>query len=290
MKSLVANIDLEWAFGTIVEVGAIIAGAGIVAWQVSEQFKRNRDLKKEEHRDRLFLDIFREIDALLNIAGFAQIKAQGYVRNILTNIEMALSPQLSQPQASFYELRANKFLEKDEALTRAVNDLIYKIESLEIIHPNFYIFRLALGAPIYDILTQSPALFPALLKVLPSDVPEDKQEALSAKVIHPQAPTTETYQQVKPLCDEYMKACDDIGCYIHDLRIELQNALLGSLFSHRVPKREPDDPSYKVISLTPDTYVEKLKKYFTEETNAGKSAQAAIAQAKANLLEPERQQ
>lgn len=277
-------VNWQWAIGTAIDAVAILVAAIIVAWQVREQFRLNRKLQKDEYRDKLFLEIFREIDELSIVAQKTNVTAEGYVQDILTNLEMALDPKLSQAQPSFYNLRITNFQKNDQALNNAVIALIFKLESMEISHKNLYVFRLAIHSAHYDKMMAFSKLFSAYLGTIPADVPEQMREDGAAKVFVPPMPTDATLQKIRPLTKAYKSPCEDISCYLFDLRVELQNLLLGSLFDHRVPKRVPIDPHFKVISLGPTSYVKELEEYFETQSEWGKSNIAASARAKANLV------
>ena len=70
-----------------------------------------------------------------------------------------------------------------------------------------------------------------------------------------------------------MKANDELINYLYDLNVELQNIFLSKLFNNKVPRRQPLDPKIKVISTESKEELEKLRKYFEEETNWGRNKQ-----------------
>jgi len=55
--------------------------------------------------------------------------------------------------------------------------------------------------------------------------------------------------------------------YTNDLRVELQNILLGNLFDNNLKKREPLSDEIKVIITNDPKKLEELKNYFNTETN-----------------------
>ena len=60
-----------------------------------------------------------------------------------------------------------------------------------------------------------------------------------------------------------------ISDFIYDLRVESQNALLGELFSNKVKRRKPLDPSNIVIK-TEKSDIERLDNFFHKETDWGR--------------------
>ncbi len=59
----------------------------------------------------------------------------------------------------------------------------------------------------------------------------------------------------------------NLGCYIHDFQVEMQNLLLGELFKQKLPPREPIDPNLVVVQF--ERYKE-LAEYFERETAWGR--------------------
>ena len=65
----------------------------------------------------------------------------------------------------------------------------------------------------------------------------------------------------------------DLGCYLDDMRTELQTLFLSNLFPNAIPRRRPSDPSKKVLSLHPSS-VKSLRQHFLKNTAWGKKSVA----------------
>ena len=109
-----------------------------------------------------------------------------------------------------------------------------------------------------------------LLELLPCDVPPQDQERLGTDILIPKIPSKDDIDKITEAANKYIETTLDVNSYILDLSREAQNIFLGDLFSHFIPPRKPIDPKYLVISTAPKE-VEKLKKYFLEETEWGKN-------------------
>ena len=109
-------------------------------------------------------------------------------------------------------------------------------------------------------------LFSFLLKILPDEIPGPDGSNIIVNVV---TPSDHQVKELEKLVEPYTAANFDMGCYLHDLSVELQNTLLSNLFSYKVPRRKPLDPKFKVIS-TEQNEIEKLQQYFEKETDWGK--------------------
>ena len=249
LKWLCAAIDWKWVVSTFVAVV-------IVVWQVNKQFKANRDLQKDTIRDGFHLEIYKDISVLIDVVVEAHISASNNMMMALSGIEEVVVSQSEQPATSFNNLRVQDFSDFDKKLSKAVSSLVSKLEGNEIIHKNLNIFRYALNSAHHDLFEAKTSLY-------------QKNEKLAA---------------IRPLAEDYINACQDIGSYIHDLQIALQNILLGRLFpKNTVPGREPLDPKFKVVGLEPQAHVEALKNYFLYETAWGKANYKTEARVRAEL-------
>jgi hypothetical protein len=154
------------------------------------------------------------------------------------------------------------------------------IERYQIVDPRINIFRTAIAVAHHDMMETFRPLFSFLLRILPDDIPRPDGSYVLVNVI---SPSDEQVNELKILVDAYKAASDDMGCYLCDLNVELQNTLLSNLFPQKVPRRKPLDPRFKVISTEPDE-IEKLQKYFDEETDWGKkkkqTEQSVVSQLK----------
>lgn len=270
MTDFTAWIDGEALMELVKWVGGFALTTLVIVWQVSKQFKLNRELKKNEIRDKLFLEIYRELDELTRDVQSKKIEASDYALDISVNIKSLQSGYVQSANDNVCRMRSNYFFDRHQAFSSAAVELILKMESMEIIHPNLFIFRLALGSALHDLSEAFHPTFQAFWEYLPSDPPPNTV----GETLFPSLPNNERLVLICSQAEIYYEACAEIGSYLHDHGIEMQNLLLGSLFEgNQVPKRTPLDPSSKVISITPDTYVEELKTYFETETAWGKRIQ-----------------
>ena len=120
-------------------------------------------------------------------------------------------------------------------LSNALLAIISKIESHEVINFKlFSVFRFSLQSILHDLLSMQ----------------FDKNRV--------------------DVLEKILELTSDAQCYLGDFQICMQNMAYGEVFESSVPHRVTVDKRYKVIVDDPQK-LEKLKEYFTKETNWGKS-------------------
>ena len=131
------------------------------------------------------------------------------------------------------------------------------------------IFRLALSSAAYELSESFHPLFQFTLSHFPMDVLTDEGQ----KVDNVMLLSPDQRGNLKSLSDSYYDAAMDVGCYLDDMRTELQTLLLSNLFPNVIPRRRPADPSKKVLSLEPSA-VKSLRQHFLKNTAWGKKSVA----------------
>ena len=121
-----------------------------------------------------------------------------------------------------------------------------------------------------------------MLPILPLEILTPQGNTQIGNVV---TPTVKQIEQLEELTNFYKSASDDMGSYLFDLNVELQNIFLSKLFDNKVKKREPLDPSVKVITTVPSE-VEQLKNYFENETPWGEMKKKTEEDVRNNLNNP----
>lgn len=259
------NNSRPWWLGDLVTLLGIIAGALIIIYQLGRQHKNELALQQENAREQLRLQIFQEFSPAIEVATEKVIDAQTYVSSIYSNIRM----YLQQPDDSFnsrpIKERATEFNKRHQEATYSLNKLIQLCGKYEVVSPHLNIFKLAINVASYDMMKAAIPLHAFLIAILSMIITPDGVSQV-VNVIRPE----EQLHKLDELIGSYKKAEMDIIGYLHDLNVEIQNIFLSKLFNNKVPRRQPLDPHIKVISTEPEK-MEKLRKYFEEETDWGRS-------------------
>lgn len=259
-----------WWLEYVITIAGIIIGALIVVWQMGRQHRSALKLQQENARDALRLRIFNDIEQHIKSVTDAVVSVGGYALNIPCNLKAYKEQRKLGLNPAPIKERTLSFINLHSAMDKTITRLFSTFESYEIVNPNFKIFQTALNTAIDDARQAFLPLYEKLLKFLPMDLPKHKTQITDLEVIIPAIPDDEQLHHIKDLVNKYFKAVFKIEAYIYDLKVEMQNIFLGSLFKYRVPPRKPTDPSYKVITTEPDR-IKELEKYFEEETEWGKN-------------------
>jgi len=215
----------------------------------------------------LKLQVYQEFSDRLSSASAATQSASIYALTAPTHVEIyqSLVARGFNPQP--IKERASKLLEINSTATNEVVETIFLIEKYLIIHADLELFRLALSSAAHDVWEAFHPLFQFMLSYLPMDVQSDHGPRVENVLLL----SEEQKAQLKELTNNYHDATVDLGCYLDDMRTELQMLLLSHLFSKKLQRRRPVDPSKKALSLEPEL-VNGLRQHFLKHTPWGKKA------------------
>ncbi len=254
--------------GPVVTVLALIVGTLTVIWQLGRQHKSALKLQRDNARETLKLRIYEKLAERIRTLSDANGEASMYVFAIpgaIENFQRQLSLGFQSPPIGH---RAPTFSALHSKASLALAELIIEFESWSIAFPDLWVFQVALNYANDNARDAFMSLFSALIRALPMEPPEGPSPTRPTIV---QPPLTDAeFSALWILVAKYKEAMDEVGCFIHDLRIEAQNNLLSGLFDRKVPPRQPLDPNRKVISTEPQKMKELLD-YFLNETSWGKA-------------------
>ena len=156
------------------------------------------------------------------------------------------------------------------ALMKAA-DISILTEQWQIIDRRIDLFRLAMGSAAHDVRTEWVPFIQIATTVLP---PEQGKPSNHAKA------SSEVLRMLGDQCDRMQEALSRLDAWSHDFGQEMQNLLLSGLFRHRIPPREPIDPSMFALRL--DRY-DQLSRHFETETPWARHNLAAEEDARRKL-------
>lgn len=274
--------DAPWRLKILIELLGIFAGIAAIIFQMSRQHRSNLQLQKNNFKEKLHLEIYqgliKGIDDTSNILSKVSAKSS----NIPISLETYCSQAASGVSPTPPRYRALDFSEAHHALIKSVAKLFHIFERYTIAVPKFRIFQIGLNSAIHDTNEAYQPFFQKLLEYLPIDVQEADRKPGSPPVIVPAIPNIGELKFILELGQKYNNTLVVIVGFLHDLTVEAQNILLGSLFENRVPSRQPLGPNVVVITTDKDS-MEKLEKYFKEETSWGKNKKQIEADILSNI-------
>jgi hypothetical protein len=257
-------------------------GVLIIVWQMGKQHRNSLELQKENFREELRLNIYKELGDKLEDTSSAFQKVGMYVFMLPMSIKSFKRKVDQGLKPSPMKERAEEFSQLHFKAKNSMVELFRMFEKYQIVNPNFSIFQLALTAASYDVDQTLSKLHLELLKYLPTDVDPDRVREVGTKVIVPSMPNDDQLKTLEELINAYWDATSNVLSYLIDLRIDAQNILLGKLFENKVSPRRPLDPKRIVISTEPDK-IKELESYFEKNTAWGKYKQRIESTAPQNI-------
>jgi hypothetical protein len=256
-----------WWLGDLLTVLGIIIGAIVIIYQLGRQHRDKLRLQIENHREQFRIQIYQEVSKLLSAVVDKNIDTGMYAFNMPMHvhiykgqIKQGFTPAPLQDRAMELSRRHNESLQAD-------TELICLIERYQIVDPALDIFITAFCSARHDMMRCFMPLFTFLLEILPAEIP--RQDG-SIQIVNVVNPSDDQVRELERLVDEYKAASDDMGNYLYDFNVELQNRLLTNLFPNKAPRRKPLDPKFRVVSTDPGE-IESLRKYFEDQTDWGKA-------------------
>lgn len=241
---------------------AAFVGFTAVMLQLRRQARNASRQARETEADKLKLDIYKSIAKACTDAGKQEVMFATALRTAVSALQMAQRPQalplLRIPPA----LRVPAMIKLNDDAGTAATDMIRLIEQWQIVDERLDVFQIAINVAQHDRREAWWPLFDASLRVLPHQNPQ------TGELLPWALPSVVEIAEFQAATSKMIDAGSALGAYVHDFQAEMQNLLLGSLFSHRLPPRKPLDPRYRVVTL--DRRVELLK-HFDEETAFGRT-------------------
>lgn len=255
----------------------IIVGVIVVLLQVYLQHRSELRLQQENYRERLRLQVYREISAAVTDASARVRDAHLYAFTLPASLEMfhdALARGGLAP--SPVKQRAEDFAAKHGDAERSLHGLVNLLGTYEVTVPRLDIFSIALEATAHDLREEFQRLHRHLLDVLPIEIriKDGSNQTVNVKDL-----SREQLRELNGLTSSYSSAGLTLISYLLDLKVELQNRLVGPLFGVSVARRCPIDPEVKVITTDAEDYA-PLRRYFLEDTEWGKTWQQARVRAR----------
>jgi hypothetical protein len=248
---------------------ATIVAAVIAALMIIVQLGRqhSNELKRQEKatRSQLKLEIYQEISKVMTSANDALIEAGGMARSMPLRASSYASQKALGWDIPPITDRAVVYSKVHYDATDEMVSVIFQLEKYLIVCPDLDIFRTAFACGMHDLERGQRALFDFMVKHLPMDDPTSP----GIPIRNVKSLDSTQLQELDGLAAGYANATMDLTCYLGDLRTELQMLLLGDLFpANIVPRRQPPDPTVKVITLDPASI--KILRHGFDETEWGR--------------------
>lgn len=214
----------------------VVIGWGIAFWYTNKQVKAAHNYNIEA-QNRLFKQeveykAYCKVQDALDRYSSALIEFNSYLSDLQLHLSLLKQGMvLKKDWANIpYELREVNSNQSDQFV-----EFLRTYESNEIIILDF--------KPLKDELAKENNLLTEDFSNLHKIYLEDIDSFTSS------APPTENIDEVIKITRVISEKTIDIVGYVYDLRIEMQNRVLGQILGRTIPKRQPGDKVVKVLSL-----------------------------------------
>lgn len=262
------------AIAAVVTVVTATLGALLVVWQIGTQ--AGNAIRQNQHNEalKLKLDVYKELVSKSRAAAHSEVDLSSYVRGFSTSLDIVRQLGTTHAPWAIPKERPTTFIQKNTQLSDDVIELISLTERWQIIDPRIEIFRTAINVAKHDVQLAFQTYFSTALRAMPTENLQD------GSLFPWRQPSPDLIKEIEQLGNSFQKALLDLGSFIYDIQVEMQNLLLGELFGNKLSPRRPLDPHARVVQL--DRWKE-LAEYFENETNWGREKARTEARVRQDL-------
>jgi hypothetical protein len=216
----------------VLSLAGLTIGFIILSWQLQRQHRNTLEANRRQSQDRLKVELYHEIarriEATAALLTDSSLTPTGFVGHV-----MIFRDKPARSRYTFSKLQTIR-----QRLSSSVLGLTSTLEVYEIVMPQFKILRQRAGEA-FSLATAAFGDFSLLAA-----------HFVGADGTAPAArPTDDELRELSRLAETAQVAGIALTAVVHDLRVEAQNHLLGSIFTNRAPRRAPSDPSVQVTIL-----------------------------------------
>lgn len=253
------NIVAALISATVTFLG-IMVSACMILWQINKQ---NTNLLKQQEnkiKDELKLRIYLELEKILEIASSSLGNTVREVDSIPSKLssylfkknELGLSPELIKE-------RTETILHGQQQAGIDLTNITFAMERYEIALPKIETLQLAFFEKESEFRNKFTNFFTEAVAFIPFDIPENHQGNSAGKTVVRATVASADIEKLTILAKAYSECAKDLQAYIYDLRIILQNALLGHLFDRQLSGRKKANSNLIILRTDDSEDMKKLK-------------------------------
>jgi hypothetical protein len=213
------------------------------------QLQRNHSYalkaQTEQLKRQMSLEIYKELSEAWLKAVNQCNEFFARVNSLQRWVELRSTPafQVIEPPLTVDPVDANNAMTD---ASRALVQLSYVLEKWEVALPGFDHMRVA-------IIEQHQAVVDGYRQLWDTYVMYIPQKGLreSHSEVRWEAPPPDLVLSLKQRYSDWLEQYSDLLAFMVDLRVSLQNHLVGPFFGNEVPLRTPTNPAYRVLSPIP---------------------------------------
>lgn len=232
----------------VIESLGIIVGALIVVWQLGRQHTNAISQLRDNLREQMRLEIYRDMASKLIGASGALSELHARCFSIVSGLRVRRQMLDEHGRDIGWSDWTHETLQELGSRTSArLLDVTWIMETYEIAFPGFQEVKSRLVQTSAALSTAFGDLYAKLSPYLTIFLPAEQAQALGQARIRPAPPTGAELDEIGGLNDRLSQIGFDMLGYLFDLRVAAQNHLLTGVFSGRVRERQPTDPRIEVL-------------------------------------------
>ncbi len=231
----------------VTTVAIAVAGAIVVLLRIGHEAKNVINQNKQNEAQKLKLRVYEEVATKYEQSSDSIVSLLDFIRTLLLELEAYSKSENKTDDYRRINSRTVEMIKTKTLESSATTAMYGALEKWEIIDPRFHVFKVAFSAISHEIGEAYGELY---FKVY-TRMPVEFSSNASNNVLMPPKPLSPAeLTEITEIGERLVAALNNFLAYVFDLRVEMQNLLLGDLFApHKARTRIPKDKSLIVISL-----------------------------------------
>lgn len=258
--SLFHESDTAWIIEQIVPVLTALIAVLMAYWGFQKSYRNIEKDHKHEFQIRTYEKILEAISLVTN-------QSSSYIA-FLSSFSSQLTINFSSQEIGLLPTdlgsRPKDYIHRHHQYSQSITNLMMNLETIQIIEPKLKIFCTALSSINWEVGNYRDQITDDTFSYVFNEFINRDGKEIKA---NPALITASDMKRIQDTINNMCNSAIDGMCYIEDLKVELQNLLLGEVYSNRkLALRTPLVAGKKVISI--ERY-DELKKYFREQHPMG---------------------
>lgn len=231
----------------VTTVAVAVVGLLVVIWRIGHEATQAINQNKLNEAQKLKLRVYEEVVTKCEKSSDSIVGLLGVIRTLTHELKAYSASKNQNDDYRRISSRTEKMVSAKALEGGATVAMFGTLEKWEIIDPRLHVFKVAFSATSHEIGEAYDELYFKVYTRLPVEISPDGH----TNALIPSEPlSVEEMSEIIEIGEKLIAALNNFLAYIFDLRVEMQNLLLGDLFSpNRARIRTPKDKDLLVISL-----------------------------------------
>jgi hypothetical protein len=249
----------------VVTAIGVLVSAGMLVWKMGQQFKNTLQLQQDNFKDRMKQEIYSELSEALHDYMERLEDSVSAVNSVPLSFSTYLIMKDEGLTPHPVKDRTDKIRESSSQASKAFQRIFHLLEKYAIVLPKLSVAKLLLFEESQRLANSFGSYFEVAVDYVPMDVPEDYIETMGKKLVSLKEIEKDAAERLESLAANYAEVSLRLQAYLYDIRVILQNTLLGHLFDVRLEARKRLKEVNIVIKTDEDPSMVTLKNKLLSE-------------------------